>query len=298
MFLEKSEKPLVSIVVPCYNHESYVTECIKSILNQDYKEIEFLIIDDGSTDNSVSRIKEMADVCKARFVRFEWRTRENKGLCATLNEAIAWSKGKYLVCIASDDIMLPHKTSRQVLYLEENQGSLGVFGGMEVLKEQTNERTAVIGKAKKYTFHDIFFHRHKLPAPTQMLRLSYIKEIGGFPENLIIEDWAMWLLLTENGGTLDYMEDIFAVYRRHESNQSDKHELMDLERKRVLESFKNKSGYKKAISMADMIYAHDIQGFDKRRSLGLVKKAFLNSPSVLFTKTFLRYSVKFLFLKF
>ena len=81
--------PLVSIAIPSYNHEIYVQECIRSVIDQDYRNIELIIIDDGSTDNSVEKIEELIPLCKKRFVRFEFLCRENKGLSATLNEAIA-----------------------------------------------------------------------------------------------------------------------------------------------------------------------------------------------------------------
>lgn len=84
------QQPLVSIVIPCYNHEKYVQESIQSVIEQDYDNIELIIIDDGSSDNSVTKIKEMIQVCQKRFKRFEFRHRPNKGLCATLNEALAW----------------------------------------------------------------------------------------------------------------------------------------------------------------------------------------------------------------
>lgn len=84
-----NQKPLVSVVIPCYNHENYVQECIKSAIEQDYENIELIIIDDGSKDESVNKIQELVPGCEKRFCRFEFRTRPNKGLCKTLNEALA-----------------------------------------------------------------------------------------------------------------------------------------------------------------------------------------------------------------
>lgn len=69
-FLEK-ENPLVSIVIPCYNHAQFVQESIQSVIDQDYKNIELIIIDDGSKDNSIDVIKEMIPVCEERFTRFK-----------------------------------------------------------------------------------------------------------------------------------------------------------------------------------------------------------------------------------
>src|SRR5690554_1049527 len=109
------DNPLVSVIVPCYNHEKYVKECIESIIDQDYKNLELIIIDDGSQDRSSEVIKAMTTACEARFVRFSFRSRENRGLCATLNEAVEWAEGEFLSPLASDDVLFPEKVSRQIL---------------------------------------------------------------------------------------------------------------------------------------------------------------------------------------
>src|SRR5690606_4797225 len=163
----RKEKPLVSVVIPCYNHAKFVKETIQSIIDQDYENIELIIIDDGSKDNSVEVIEEMVPACHKRFKRFEFRHRPNRGLCATLNEALEWCTGEYLSCIASDDIMMPYKTSVQVEYLLENPASIGVFGRVELLNTQTGMKAMaikVIRKVVKYNFDDILLHKHRLPA--------------------------------------------------------------------------------------------------------------------------------------
>ncbi|MCD2506173.1 glycosyltransferase family A protein, partial [Staphylococcus aureus] len=73
------------------------------MIDQDYENIELIIIDDGSKDNSVIKIQEMVECCKQRFTRFEFRSRANIGLSATLNEALEWCEGEYFSALASDD---------------------------------------------------------------------------------------------------------------------------------------------------------------------------------------------------
>ncbi len=116
------QKPLVSVVIPCYNHENFVQDSIQSVIDQTYQNIELIIIDDGSKDGSVEKIQEMIPACQERFVRFEFRHRPNKGLSATLNEALEWCEGEYYSPIASDDIILdlflviPHSVHPYLLY--------------------------------------------------------------------------------------------------------------------------------------------------------------------------------------
>src|SRR5690554_4831249 len=153
------QQPLVSIVIPCYNHAQFVQESIQSVIEQDYENIELIIIDDGSKDNSVEVIQEMIPACEERFVRFEFRYRPNKGLCATLNESLEWCEGEYLSCIASDDIMRPDKTSYQVSYLNANKNTIGVFGGVDILDDATGRVSSSLKKFRKNNFNDIFTYK-------------------------------------------------------------------------------------------------------------------------------------------
>ncbi len=287
----KNNLPLVSVVVPCYNHEKYVKETIESIINQTYKNIELIVIDDGSKDNSVEIIKEMIPACEKRFTRFEFRNRPNKGLCATLNEALEWCEGKYFSGIASDDIIRTYKTEEQVKYLEKNQDTIGVFGAVKVLYKNGYEKE-IIKKRNSYNFDDIFLHKHNLPAPTSLLRLENVKSVGGYREDFIIEDWAMWLDLTENGGKLDYLNKVFASYRRHDGNLSGQFEKMYEGRMQIIELFKDKKNYKQAKSRALLVYAKDIQTIDKVKSLKIVVNAIKLYPLILFKITFIKYIVK------
>lgn len=231
--------PLVSVVIPCYNHQDYVQDCIQSVIDQTYENIELIIIDDGSKDNSVSKIQEMVEACQKRFTRFEFRHRPNKGLSATLNEALEWCKGKYFSAIASDDQMVTDKTLIQVNYLEKYSNCNGVFGGIRIINDKNEIESIRVKKNKKYYFNDIILHNHELPAPTAMLRIDAVRNNGGYPTNLAIEDWYMWLSLTKNEvNYLEYANIIFANYRRHDANISKKYELMINERKKVLNEFR------------------------------------------------------------
>lgn len=291
-----NQQPLVSIVIPCYNHEGFVQETIQSVIEQDYKNIELIIIDDGSADNSVEVIKEMLPACEERFTRFEFRHRPNKGLCATLNEALEWCKGEFFAPVASDDILRKYKTSTQVDYLNKNPSSIGVFGGVELIYEDTGVRKNIVKRPGVYNFKDIFLHEYTLPAPTQLLRLELVREIDGYKEDLAIEDWSMWLFLTEHGGTLDYINTVFTSYRQHDGNLSSQFDKMHSSRLQIIELFKSSFLYKKALARAYIVTAQEFQSVDLKKSFSYVKKAFLTDYSVLFSPIFIKYPIKlFLF---
>ncbi|OCL91218.1 glycosyltransferase family 2 protein [Aliarcobacter thereius] len=292
--MEEKKLPLVSVVVPCYNHEKYVKETIESIINQTYQNIELIVIDDGSKDNSVKVIESLIPKCKERFSRFEFRHRPNKGLCATLNEALEWCDGKYYSACASDDVLIENKIELQVKYMQNNPKSIGVFGGIQMIDDKKNIIKTISKPNTKYTFEDIFLHKHFLPAPTALLKLNSVKNIGGYREELIIEDWSMWLFLTEQGQTLDLLENVLAKYRRHDGNLSVQSEKMHKGRLQIIDLYKKHKLYKEALSRVYIIKAREAIKVNDKESLNSIFKSILNQPKIIFSIPFIKYIVMFL----
>lgn len=286
------EDPLVSIAIPCYNHESYIQDCIKSIIDQNYSNIELIIIDDGSIDRSVSKIEEMVDACTKRFKRFEFRSRKNVGLSATLNEAVEWCVGEYYCTIASDDFMRPSKTSIQVQYLKAHPLCAAVFGGIDIVDIKGNVVKQLPGIEKSYSFKDVFLHQHDLPAATQMIRLASLKEVGGFRPDIVLEDWYMWLQLTRSGKTVDRIGVVISAYRRHEENFSKKINVMSAGRAKVASLFSDHSLYNRAMANALLVDAASLQIYDKKASFLHAKKAWQYSKKDFFSAQFLKYLIK------
>lgn len=240
-------KTLVSVVIPCYNHEDFVQASIQSVINQTYENIELIIIDDGSKDGSIAKIEEMTKLCEQRFVNFEFRSRPNKGLSATLNEAIEWCQGEYYSGIASDDVILSHKLKVQVEFLNSHHNVLAVFGGVQHIDENDKIIATSLSKSRYYDFKRIIMHKFDLPAVTQLIRLQALKETGGYDSSIILEDWYMWLKLTKHG-SIYYMSEIFALYRLHDNNISKDSEKMKQGRLDVLSFFKDSKYYNKALT--------------------------------------------------
>ena len=237
--------PLVTIAIPCYNHEQYVQDSIKSIIDQSYSNIELIIIDDGSKDNSVLKIQELISICTNRFSRFEFRYRENKGLCNTLNEALKWAQGEFFCALASDDLIVKDKIDIQVKYLLQNKECVAVFGGMQYIDNKNNLTGKRVKKFHKFAFKDILLHKHELPAPSQLIRKKYIDLTDGYNPNLKIEDWDMWLKLSKFG-TLDYLPQILCLYRLHQFNTINNFELMSSNRLKIIEQHNNNNNYPKS----------------------------------------------------
>ena len=244
--MQNNEKPLVSVVIPCYNHEKFVQDCIQSVIDQTYENIELIIIDDGSKDNSFFKIQEMVSLCEKRFTRFEFRHRPNKGLSATLNEALEWCQGEYYSVIASDDMMLERKTEEQVKLLQQNLNVVAVFGAVELIDNESYKIGEIRQSNKIFEFNDLMYTDRFLPAPTQMIYLSQLKKTGGYIEGMIIEDWYMYLKLLENGGKILYKDELFCKYRTHEGNTFSNPLKMALGRLQVLNEFKNHDDFKRS----------------------------------------------------
>ena len=232
----------MSIVIPCYNHENFVQDCIQSVIDQTYENIELIIIDDGSKDKSVERIQKMVSKCEERFVRFEFRNRPNKGLSTTLNEAIDWCHGKYFSAIASDDMLFKEKTKTQLDYMENHPNSVAVFGGVHIINNENKVIKTLVDAQKKYTFNEILMHQHNLPAPTAFILKDSLIKVGKYDPEIRIEDWYMWLKISKIGEIV-YLPKVFSYYRDHQDNITKKNNIMSVERLKVISKFRNHKKY-------------------------------------------------------
>ena len=241
----KNNLPLVSVCIPAYNHEKYIAQTIESVINQDYMNLELIIINDGSKDKTDEVIKKYEQKCQKRFVRFEYRNRENKGLSATLNEMVQWSKGKYFTACASDDMFLSTKVSLLVnsleklsedyavafgnaIFIDDNSNEIYIdvnTGGLSRQEEGTKffldfqvlQRNCDLKIGKNFGSYETLLIGNYLPAMSFLIKLDKIKEVGAWTSGNTIEDWEMWLKLSKNY-KFAYIDEPVALYRWHENN--------------------------------------------------------------------------------
>tara|TARA_R110000765_G_C18962354_1_gene609546 strand:- start:3936 stop:4847 length:912 start_codon:yes stop_codon:yes gene_type:complete len=121
------KSPLVSVVMPIFNAQNYISKALESILHQTYQNLEIIVINDGSTDSSREILESFNDP------RIKLISRENRGLIATLNEGIALSSGMYIARMDADDICYPARIERQVEYLESHKDIGVLFTGLEYI---------------------------------------------------------------------------------------------------------------------------------------------------------------------
>jgi len=247
--LEKNN-PLVSIIIPCYNHEKYVSQTIESIVNQTYRNIELIVIDDGSKDNSVNVIQKLADKYNFTFLY-----RSNKGLPTTLNEGIKLSKGKYFSACASDDIYKLDKIEKQVEFMEDNNEYAMCYGKI-VCFENCIENTSEYPNSNRqgWVFDDLLNYGCFIPAPSAFIRKDVFETVGDYDENLLIEDWDMWLRIARKF-QVGYVDEYLAYYRKHDTNTSSQILKMYEAEEQILEKYQDYENY------SSMIIKRKIQCF-------------------------------------
>ena len=131
------ENDLVTVAIPAYNHQDYVQETIHSIIKQTHENIELIILNDGSSDNTDIKIKEILPECKKRFIRTDYIIKENEGLAATWNRAIDWAKSDYLYTIASDDVATSDAVETLYRFLSKHEHYALAVGDNQFINEKS-----------------------------------------------------------------------------------------------------------------------------------------------------------------
>lgn len=210
---------LISVLLPVYNAETTISEALDSILNQTYKKLEVICINDGSTDNSLSILSRYAAIDD----RITVVSRENKGLIATLNEAIELSNGEFLARMDSDDISRLDRFDKQVKHLLEHKDVVACGSAIAQFNECGH-----IGNSYKHTCHDILMFKSlrtvPLWHPTAMIRAQIIHQHSiRYDENYLhAEDVKFWFDLSKVG-RLSNLPEITLDYRRSSSQISSKY---------------------------------------------------------------------------
>ena len=149
--------PLVSIVTPCYNGELYVGRFIESVLNQTYPNLELILINDGSTDQTEQVVNSYRQKLEDRGIRFIYQYQENAGQAAALNRGLKLFTGEYLTWPDSDDEIMPEFIEKKVQFLQNNPQYVYCYGkAIEVKEEEPDKIVAVYAKKKKNGRYDYF----------------------------------------------------------------------------------------------------------------------------------------------
>jgi alpha-1,3-rhamnosyltransferase len=222
------DNPLVSVIIPAYNHELYIEEALQSVVDQTYPNIELIVINDGSTDGTAKVITDF--ISRHQNHNIQFINKQNEGVCKTLNKGLEMSTGEYVAFLASDDLWLSDRVSIQVRFLEKNENIGMVFSDAWFLRFNTktdirwSDYKPGINNYFKNSIQNTDMYRVLLtqmiiPALTVMIRKQVLNEVGFFDENLVYEDDDMWLRIALKY-PIAYIDIPLALYRIHDSNIS------------------------------------------------------------------------------
>lgn len=179
-------KPLVSVVIPLFNKENYVEATLQSVVNQTYKEIELVVIDDSSTDGSYQVVQKYLRSHSGRFRNVTVKTRANTGQAGARNEGILQSKGEFVAFLDADDVWHPEKIDMQVQYLTVHQEIGLVFCNYFMIFETSSNIKAVKLSPieRKVNSWLLTVGYGGLVESTGLARRLTLLEMGGFQSNL------------------------------------------------------------------------------------------------------------------
>ncbi|MHB8909185.1 MAG: glycosyltransferase family 2 protein [Syntrophales bacterium] len=217
----------ISVIIPAYNHEQYITEAINSVLNQSYPDFEIIIINDGSTDSTEQKILSIHDP------RIQYISQENSGAHSAINRGISLSQGEYISILNSDDVYLPTRLETCLNFLESNTNYSVVMSTVEgidrdgtpVKKRVTPEikawldwYTAALPLFKEDTFYPNAFAKNIMITTSNLfLRRQCFQECGGFKGLRYAHDWDMLLRLSQKY-KIHLIEEDLLQYRMHPEN--------------------------------------------------------------------------------
>lgn len=212
------KRPALTVQMPVYNGQEYLAETIESILNQTLSDFEFLILDDGSTDDSLEILKRYA----AQDSRISIITRENKGLGITQHELIQHAKGEFIAQTDQDDISLPNRLELQFNFLKENPNVVAVGGAYQLIDGAGRYLTTLPQPISNEEIQSLILEGHcALIHPGSMMRSKQMKISGGYDNSFNLAlDLDLWLRLGEIG-ELANLSEVVLKYRLHGKSASE-----------------------------------------------------------------------------
>ena len=244
--------PLVSVLIPAYNHERFVAQSLDSVIEESYPNKEIVIINDGSRDGTHQVISDWISK-KGGQISVRYVSRENKGLTRTLNDLIELAKGEYIVLLSSDDYLMNDGIISRYNCLKMNSGKYAVFGDCIVvdgsgkklfesgLSSYWHARKKYL-KDRRFLSYEIIFN-WGIPGPVFMAKREVYQIVGPYDESLVVEDWDFYLRLVAKN-FLVFLDSAVAAYRIHETNAIRSISAHDFIKNKIITISKNIDNFK------------------------------------------------------
>lgn len=228
--MSTNAQPLVTIVTPTFNQAQYVAETIESVLAQTYPNIEYIVLDDGSTDDTRKVLEAYRD-------RASIESQANMGQARTLNKGWAAARGKFLAYLSSDDILYPEAIAKLVAALEADPTRVCVFPDCDLI----DQNSAVIKRnvCRAFDLADLVVKQECYIGPGALFRREAFEQAGGWkPELRLAPDREFWIRLARYG-SFHFVAETLAGYRMHPRSisYSDVSEQTSMEYLHVLDDY-------------------------------------------------------------
>lgn len=209
--------PRVSVIVPSYNRAAFLLEALESVFNQTWRSFEVIVVDDGSTDDTLARIAPFLG--RVRFL-----SQPNRGVAAARNHGIRYARGEFLCFLDSDDLWMPTKLAEQVAFSDHNTQYALIATELESFDHSGRISSGI--KAGMYHIRDGFVLEHLLfsnwiQTSTVMVRRQAVLSAGGFDEDVgqFGEDWLLWMRIAAEA-PIYFLRNPLVRYRFHAENLS------------------------------------------------------------------------------
>ncbi|MBD0723639.1 glycosyl transferase [Flavobacterium sp. L1I52] len=207
------EKPLVSVIIPTFNAEKYISDTIQSVQNQTYQNWEIILVDDASTDGTPDTIKVFLTDDRIQFHPLE----KNSGTGIARNTALAKAKGKYIAFLDADDLWKPEKLEKQIEFLQTHNLPF-TFSFYECIDEQGNSIHKRVEAPRNLTYRQLFFCNY-------VGNLTGIYDVDFFGKICISsirkrQDWMHWLTILKQIKTAKPVPESLAYYRLRDNSLS------------------------------------------------------------------------------
>ncbi len=201
-----NNKVLVSVIIPCYNQAPYIIECLSSVADQNYKYLECIIIDDGSTDNSNNLIKKFIKTDS----RFTLKTQRNSGVASARNLAISIAQGKYILPLDGDDRIGKQYIKLAIAYFEKFPKTDLVYCNAKYFGKKNKKI-----KLPKYNY-DTFLLKNCIFCTAMFRKADFETNTNGYDTQMIegLEDWEMWIQLLNKKSIVYKLKEELFFYRR------------------------------------------------------------------------------------
>ena len=206
--------PRISIVTPSYNQAEFIEETIRSVLLQGYPDIEYIIIDGGSTDGSVEIIKKYEP-----WLTY-WVSEPDRGQSHAINKGFSRVTGDIVAWLNSDDVYLPHVFQRIAKYLETHSKVMAVFGDAWFVDEKGKRKALYKGVERPFVRRLMYWYGWEVPQPTVFLRKKVLEKVGFLDESYEYALDYEWFLRVSRFFGLHHLGVTLALYRLHEKSKT------------------------------------------------------------------------------